>query len=85
MHVDKVYVVGFMPCTSVLNNVPEAYDSFLEPLMHDLCKGFMDGFEVTYSPEVTIADYEPREVETVRVLLLCWTALIQVNVSLENF
>ena len=73
-HVEEVYVVGFVPCTSVPNNVPEAYDPFLEPLMHDLCKGFIDGFEVTYPPGVTIADYEPREVETVRVLLLCWTA-----------
>ena len=71
-HVDEVYVVGFVPCTSVPNDVPEAYDPFLKPLMDDLCAGFIDGFQVSYPAGLAIDNYEPREVETVRILLLCW-------------
>ena len=37
-HVDDVFVVGFVPYTCVPNDVPEACDPFLEPLMHDLCE-----------------------------------------------
>ena len=32
-HVEEVYVVGFVPCTTIPNDVPEAFDPFLEPLM----------------------------------------------------
>ncbi|KAM7430257.1 hypothetical protein ABFA07_018999 [Porites harrisoni] len=73
-HVDEVYVVGFVPSTSVPNDVPEHFDPFLEPLMNDLSSGFIDGFQVPYPSGLTISNYEPGEMPTVRVLLLCWTA-----------
>ena len=63
-----------MPCTSVPNDVPETYDPFLKPLMDDLCQSFIDGFQVSYPAELAMDNYEPREVETVRILLLCWAA-----------
>ena len=72
-HVDEVYVVGFLPSTSVPNDLPEGLDPFLQPLMDDLCEGFIDGFQVKYPPGIEINDYETGEFETVRVLLLCWS------------
>ena len=41
-HVDEVYVVGFVPSHSV-PNIPEALDPFLQPLMDDICTGFING------------------------------------------
>jgi hypothetical protein len=73
-HVNEVYVVGFVPCTSVPNGVPEAYDPFLQPLMDDLCEGFIKGFEVSYPLDVAISNFQPNVKETVRVLMLCWSA-----------
>ena len=73
-HIDEVYMVGFVPCSSVPNDIPEAYDPFLKPLIDDLCRGFIDGFQVPYPTGVAIDNYELREVETVRILLLCWAA-----------
>lgn len=72
-HVDKVYVVGFVPCFEV-PNLPESLDPFLDPLMNDLCNGFIEGFQVNYPKGISISGYEPSREETVRVLLLCWTA-----------
>ena len=72
-HVEEVYVVGFVRCTAVSNEVPEAFDPFLEPLMNDLTEGFIDGFQVPYPRGLTINSFEPSECETVRILLLCWT------------
>ena len=72
-HVDEVYVVGFLPSTSVPNDLPEGLDPFLQPLMDDLCEGFIDGFQVKYPPGIEINGYETGEFETVRVLLLCWS------------
>ena len=71
-HVDEVYVVGFVP-SYVVPNIPEALDPFLHPLMNDICKGFIDGFEVNYHTDILIDGYEPSNVEKVRVLLLCWS------------
>ena len=73
-HVEEVYVVGFVPNNSVPNDVPERFGPFLEPLMNDLTNGFIDGFQVPYPAVLTISNYEPGEMPTVRVLLLCWTA-----------
>jgi hypothetical protein len=42
--------------------------------MDDLCDGFIQGYEVNYPEEIAITGYQPLPVETVRVLLLCWTA-----------
>lgn len=72
-HVDEVYVVGFVPCFEV-PNLPESLDPFLQPLMDDVCNGFIHGFQVNYPEGITIAGYEPSREETVRLLLLCWTA-----------
>ena len=66
-HVDEVYVVGFVP-SYVVPNIPEALDPFLHPLMIDLCKGFIDGFEVNYQRDIHIEGYQASHVETVRVL-----------------
>ena len=71
-HVDEVYVVGFVPSNAV-PNIPAALDPFLHPLMNDICKGFIDGFEVNFQRDIHIEGYEPSHVETVRVLLLCWS------------
>lgn len=74
-HIDEVYVIGFVPCTTVPKGVPEAYDPFIQPLINDLCDGFIQGFQVSYpSNAVTIPDYEAHEIERVRVMLLCWAA-----------
>ncbi|XP_048586101.1 uncharacterized protein LOC125568272 [Nematostella vectensis] len=74
-HIDEVYVIGFVPCTTVPKGVPEAYDPFIQPLINDLCDGFIHGFEVPYpSNAITVPDYEAHEIETVRVMLLCWAA-----------
>lgn len=72
-HVDQVYVVGFVPCFEV-PNLPASLDPFLEPLMNDLCNGFIEGFQVNYPTGISISGYEPSREETVRMLLLCWTA-----------
>jgi len=72
-HVDEVYVVGFVPCFEV-PNLPESLDPFLQPFMNDLYNGFIQGFHVDYPTGITIAGYEPSPLETVRLLLLCWTA-----------
>ena len=73
-HVDEVYVVGFVPCSEVPNNLPCGLDPFLLPLMNDLCDGFIKGFQVNYPQGIAIEQYEPSSVETVRLLLVCWTA-----------
>ena len=70
-HVDEVYVLGFVP-SYIVPNIPAALDPFLQPLMDDLCKGFINGFEVNYPSEIVIEGYQPSSVEVVRVLLLCW-------------
>ena len=69
-----MHAIGFVPLCFVPNDVPECFDPFLEPLMNDLSNGFINGFQVPYPTELTISDYEPGEMPTVRVLLLCWTA-----------
>ena len=71
-HKEEVYVVGFVPCTSVPNDVPESFDPFLEPLMKDLVTGFIDGFKVPYPSEVSIDNFQADEMPIIRVLLLCW-------------
>lgn len=72
-HVEEVYVVGFIPCYQV-PNLPEALDPFLQPLLQDISKGFIDGFSIfNYPREIEVEDYQTSEEQTVRVLLLCWT------------
>ena len=71
-HVDEVYVVGFVPSYAV-PNIPAALDPFLHPLMNDLCKGFIDGFEVNFLKDIHIEGYTASNVEKVRVLLLCFS------------
>ena len=71
-HVDEVYVVGFVP-SYIVPNIPEALEPFLHPLMNDICKGFIDGFEIKVQREIYVEGYELSDAETVRVLLLCWS------------
>lgn len=94
-HVKEVYVVGFVPCTTIPDDVPETFHPFLEPLMNDVTTGFIDGFQVPYPFDFTISHFGQGETPTVRVLLLCWTAdhpgqcefessLTKVNVVVED-
>lgn len=52
-HVDEVYVVGFVP-SYIVPNIPVALDPFLHPLLTDICKGFIDGFEIKVQREIYI-------------------------------
>ena len=70
-HVDEGYVVGFVPSYTG-PNIPKALDPFLHPLMDDICKGFIDGYDVNYHSNIFIEGYEPSNEEKVRVLLLCF-------------
>jgi len=63
-HTDEVYVLGFVPLAST-PNLPQTYDPFLQPLMEDLCEGFINGFEVSIPSEPNL--------KRVHVLLLCWS------------
>lgn len=63
-HVDEVYVVGFVPSYAV-PNIPAALDPFMHPLMNDLCKGFIDGFEVNFLKDIHIEGYTASNVEKV--------------------
>ncbi|EDO34461.1 predicted protein [Nematostella vectensis] len=63
-HTSEVYVVGFVPLSST-PKLPETYDPFLQPLMEDICEGFINGFEVRLPQEPNM--------KRVRVLLLCWS------------
>lgn len=38
------FVVGFVLCIFVFNDVFEIYDLFLKLVMDDFCEGFIDGF-----------------------------------------
>jgi len=72
-HVNEVYVVGFVPCTSIPSDLPEGYDPFLQPLMNDLCDGFIDGFDIQFPQDIKIDNYETNANEIIRVLMLCWS------------
>ena len=72
-HEEEVYVVGFVPCFQV-PNLPNRLDPFLQPLMNDLCEGFIEGYKVNYPKGITIPGFEPSNEEIVRLLLLVWTA-----------
>ncbi|XP_048578361.1 uncharacterized protein LOC125560609 isoform X2 [Nematostella vectensis] len=63
-HTSEVYVVGFVPLSST-PKLQETYDPFLQPLMEDICEGFINGFEVRLPQEPNM--------KRVRVLLLCWS------------
>ena len=49
----RFMLLGFVP-SYVVPNIPEALDPFLHPLMNDICKGFIDGFEVNVQREIYI-------------------------------
>ena len=72
-HVDEVYVVGFVPLFQV-PNLPNGLDPFLQPLMNDLCEGFIEGYKVLNPKGITIPGFEQSNEETVQLLLLVWTA-----------
>ena len=72
-HVDEVYVVGSVLLFQV-PNLPNELDPFLQPLMNDLCEGFIEGYKVQYPKGITIPGFEQSNEETVRLLLLVWTA-----------
>lgn len=43
-HVEEVYLVGLVPCSQV-PNLPNGLDPVLQPLMNDLCEGFIEGYK----------------------------------------
>jgi hypothetical protein len=47
---------------------------FIQPLINDLCEGFIHGFEVPYPSSINATDFQTHDIETVRILLLCWAA-----------
>lgn len=72
-HVEEVYVVSFVPCSQV-PNLPNGLEPFWQPVMNDLCEGFIEGYKVNYPKGITIPGFEPSNEEIVRLLLLVWTA-----------
>lgn len=72
-HVGEVYVVGFVPCSDLLKDLPEYLDPFLKPLMDDLCNGFISGYKIPYPLQFTSDEFHSSETEVIRLLLLCWT------------
>jgi hypothetical protein len=73
-HTDEVYVLGFVPLAFV-PKLPETFDPFLEPLMRDIYKGFIHGFEVDRNSlsDFEIDDFDLSNLQRVRILLLCWS------------
>ena len=53
---------------------PNSLDPCLQPLMDDLCDGFIMGYKIHLRNDITVPDYEVAKKETVRILLLLWTA-----------
>ena len=46
----------------------------MEPLLDDVCNGCIHGFSVLNYPKgIVVEGYNSPTLETVRVLLLCWT------------
>ena len=72
-HVEEVYVVSFVPCSQV-PNLPNGLEPFWQPVMNDLCEGFIEGYKVNYPKGIIIPGCEPSNEEIVRLLLLAWTA-----------
>ena len=66
----RKYVVGFVPCTTIPNDVPGTFDPFLEPLTNDFTTGFIDGFQVPYPFDSTMSHFEPGETPTVRSFIV---------------
>ena len=69
--IDEVYVIAFVPVYQISHGISNMLDPFLKPLMEDLVHAFIFGYEVSY-PLKTIPEYQSKETETVRLLLLCW-------------
>lgn len=61
---DEVYVVRFGPLSQV-PNLPYGLDPFMQPLMNDLCEGFIEGYNVQYPKGITIPGFEQSNKETV--------------------
>ncbi|CAB3987948.1 Hypothetical predicted protein [Paramuricea clavata] len=40
--------------------------------MDDICTGFINGFKVNFHTDISIDNYEPKEVENVRTVLFCF-------------
>ena len=72
-HVEEVYVVGFVPCSDLLKDLPEYLDPFLKPLMDDLSKGFISGYNIPYPLQFTSGEFHSSAIENIRFLLLCWS------------
>lgn len=48
-------------------------------------EGFIDGYQVPIPPGLTINNFEPSGIETVRILLLCWTGDHPAQCEIGNF
>ena len=72
-HVEEVYVVGFVPCSDLLKDLPKYLDPFLKPLVDDLSKEFISGYNIPYPLQFSSGEFHSSPVENIRLLLLCWT------------
>lgn len=72
-HVEKVYVVGFVPCSDLPKDLPEYLDPFLKPLVDDLSRGFISGHNIPYPLQFSSGEFHSSAIENITLLLLCWT------------
>lgn len=68
-HTNEIYVVGFVPSYLIPKKRSQTLDPFLEPLINDLEKGFINVIPVNYA--ATIAGI-PSGPTHIRHPLLCW-------------
>ena len=68
-HTDEIYVVAFVPSYLIPQMRSQALDPFLEPLIKDLEKGFINGIPLNYAATVTGIPPGPTRICH---LLLCW-------------
>ena len=68
-HTDEIYVVAFVPSYLIPQMRIQALDPFLEPLIKDLEKRFINGIPLNYAATVTGIPPGPTRICH---LLLCW-------------
>ena len=83
-HVDEDYVVEFVPLFQV-PNLPNGLDPFLQPLMNDLCEGFIEDYKVQYPKGITIPGFEQSNGELCDCFYWCGQLIILVNAKQGSF
>ena len=83
-HVEEVCVVGFVPCSDLPKDLPEHLDPFLKPLVDDLSKQFISGYNIPYPLQFSSGEFQSSAIENIRLLLLCWTGQSEVGKFLKQ-